>query len=92
VNAQISGIVPIRGSAYAPDFQFYKVEIGVAPDPQSWSSISDIHPNQVSDGTLDVLNTDLLPAGNYVLRLTVVDVTGNYPPQNVCEVPVRIVH
>jgi hypothetical protein len=92
VNARLSGIVPIRGSAYAPDFQFYKVEVGIAPDPQQWSSISEIHRTQVSDGILDVWNTDLLPNGDYILKLTIVDITGNYPPNNICEVPVKIVH
>jgi hypothetical protein len=92
VNARLSGIVPIRGSAYAADFQFYKVEFGIAPNPPQWNSISDIHRGQVSDGILDVWNTDLLPTGDYILKLTVVDITGNYPPNYICEVPVRIIH
>jgi hypothetical protein len=92
VNVRLSGIVPIRGSAYAPNFQFYKVEFGIAPNPQQWSSISQIHHTQVSDSILDVWNTDLLPSGDYILRLTVVDETGNYPPENICTVPVKVVH
>jgi hypothetical protein len=84
-------VVEIRGSAYAPDFWFYKVEFGVAPNPDHWSSISEVHHEQVTNGVLDVWNTDLLPPGDYILRLTIVDITGNYPPQNICEVPVTIV-
>ncbi len=92
VNARLSGNIAVLGSAHAPDFQFYKVEIGAGSHPQAWSSISNVHRAQVSDGTLDVWNTDAVPAGDYVLKLTVVDVTGNYPPQNICEVPVKVVH
>lgn len=91
VNARLSGLVPIRGSAYAADFQFYKVEFASTSNLDHWSSISEVHRNQVSDGVLDVWNTDLLPPGDYILRLTIVDITGNYPPQNICEVPVTIV-
>ncbi|MFQ5855656.1 MAG: hypothetical protein ACE5LU_08455 [Anaerolineae bacterium] len=89
VGAVLSGQVSIYGTAAAPDFNFYKVEYHREGEPENaWHSISDIHRNQVVNGLLDVWDVSGFPAGNYRLKLTVVDITGNYPPQNRCEVPV----
>lgn len=91
VGAVLSGQVQIYGTAAAPDFNFYKIEYHREGEPaDAWHSISDIHRNPVVNGLLDVWNVGGFPAGNYRLKLTVVDVTGNYPPQNRCEVPVVI--
>lgn len=91
VGAVLSGRVQIYGTAAASDFNFYKVEYHREGEPQdAWHSISDIHRNQVVNGLLDVWDVSGFPAGNYRLKLTVVDITGNYPPQNRCEVPVVI--
>lgn len=79
----------IVGTANVPRFQFYKVEFASAQSPEKWNSISpELHKQPVEAGTLEVWNTDLLPEGGYILRLTVVDITGNYPTP--CEVPVTI--
>lgn len=91
VGAELSGRVEIYGTAAAPDFNFYKVEYHREGEPEdAWHSISDIHKNQVANGLLDVWDVGGFPAGNYRLKLTVVDITGNYPLQNRCEVPVVI--
>jgi hypothetical protein len=91
VGAVLSGQVTIYGTAAAPDFNFYKVEYHRQGEPEdAWHSLSDIHPQQVSNGPLDVWNVSSFPAGSYRLKLTVVDITGNYPPQNRCEIPVTV--
>lgn len=93
VGAVLSGQVSIYGTAAAPDFQFYKIEYHREGEPaEAWHSISEVHRNQVVNGLLDVWDVSGFPAGNYRLKLTVVDITGNYPPQNRCEVPVVIAH
>lgn len=91
VGAVLSGQVQIFGTAAAADFNFYKIEYHREGEPaEAWHSISDIHRDQVVNGLLDVWDVSGFPPGNYRLKLTVVDITGNYPPQNRCEVPVVI--
>ncbi len=75
---RVSGAVPVRGTANIAQFQFYKVEYGLGEDPQQWHSLSDIHRQAVADGLLDTWNATGFPPGVYKLRLTVVDVTGNW--------------
>ncbi len=89
-GAQIKGRVDIRGTANVPNFQFYKIELGLGEHPSRWTSISDVHRNPVADGLLEVWDTSDLPAGTYAIRLVAVDITGNYPPP--CEVQVVVVH
>ncbi len=88
VGLPIKGTVLIRGTANIPGFQFYKVEYGMGEKPEQWSSVSDIHAQTVVDGLLDTWDTSSLPAGIYVIRLTVVDTTGNFPTP--CEVQVIV--
>ncbi len=91
IGEALSGQVSIFGTAAAPDFNFYKVEYHREGEPQdAWHSLSDIHKNQVVNGLLDTWDVSAFPPGNYRLKLTVVDITGNYPLQNRCEVPVVI--
>ena len=33
-NAELRGVVSIVGSASSPNFQFYKIEFGVGPNPE----------------------------------------------------------
>jgi len=80
MNAQIHGIVPIVGTASIANFSFFKVEYGAGEKPTEWHSISPPHHNAVVNGTLDVWNTAGFPPGVYILRLTVVDRTSNFPP------------
>lgn len=76
----LSGSVAIRGTANHPQFQFYKIEYGLGGNPDQWHSIGDIVHSPVVDGVLLSFDTRALPNGVYSLRLTVVDVTGNFPP------------
>ncbi len=76
----LSGAVTIRGTANHPQFQFYKVEYGLGENPDSWHSIGDTVHSAVTNGTLISFDTRSLPNGVYWLKLTVVDITGNFPP------------
>jgi hypothetical protein len=78
-GARLSGVVTIRGTARHGNFQFYKIEQGAGEDPQGWHSIGDTVSSQVSDGVLMQFDSRALPNGVYWLRLTVVDITGNFP-------------
>ena len=78
INAQVRGMVPIMGSALVPDFQFYKVEFGVGPNPAQWAIIGDMHDQPVVNGQLEVWDTTRLPDGVYSLRLHAVKQDGNY--------------
>lgn len=89
-GAQIEGRVDIRGTANIPNFQFYKIELGLGEQPSRWSTISDVRRTPVENGLLEVWDTSDLPVGSYTLRLVVVDVTGNFPPPS--EVRVFVTH
>jgi hypothetical protein len=84
----VKGAVEVRGTANTADFQFYKVEYGVGEKPDHWSAVSDVIRQRVVDGILDTWDTTSFPEGAYVIRLTVVDSTGNFPPP--CEVRVVV--
>lgn len=89
-GARIKGRIDIRGTADIPNFQFYKIEVGLGENPSYWTSISDVHRSPVNDGLLEVWDTTDLPAGSYTVRLVVVDITGNYVPP--CEARVYVAH
>ena len=76
----ISGTVTIQGTATVENLQFYKIEYGLGESPEQWHSIGEMHPSAVVNGVLGVWDTTGFPAGVFTLRLTVVDITGNYPP------------
>lgn len=78
INAQVRGMVPIMGSALVPNFQFYKVEFGVGPNPAQWAIIGDMHDQSVVNGQLEVWDTTRLPDGVYSLRLHAVKQDGNF--------------
>jgi hypothetical protein len=78
----VRGKVSINGSATIANFQFYKVEFAPGNNPADTSfhnMASDVHRSPVVNGLLDVWDTTGLPDGPYSLRLTVVDIRGNFP-------------
>jgi hypothetical protein len=84
----VSGTIQILGTARHERFQFYKLEYA-GPGTQGYTWLGDsVHRQPVTYGVLDTLDTTRLPNGAYRLRLTVVDATGNYPPQ--CELPITV--
>jgi len=79
-NSTVSGQVTIRGTANIEAFQFYKVEYGLGQKPMQWNSIGDVRRERVVNGTLAEWDASDFPEGPYILRLTVVDLSGNFPP------------
>lgn len=88
MNAQVSGSVSIIGTASGASFNFYKVEYAIGETPQQWNVIGNTHSQAVVGGTLATLQTQGFPNGTAWIRLTVVDITGNYPDP--CEVRINI--
>jgi penicillin-binding protein 1C len=87
--AVIGQSVPIIGTAqFSKDsVAYYKVEIGPGRAPSEWWFVAS-GTEPVSDGLLATLPGDLLPPGDYVLRLVLVKTDGNFPAPY--EVPISI--
>ncbi|MFO7918027.1 MAG: hypothetical protein R6V13_08115 [Anaerolineae bacterium] len=88
----VSGVLTIQGTANHERFQFYKVAWGQGENPEAWHVIDDIVKSQVTGGVLQTFDTTVVSEshgnGTYCLKLTVVDVTGNFPPPH--RVPITI--
>jgi hypothetical protein len=78
LNANVSGMVPVFGTAVHESFKFYKLEYGIGANPGNWSYF-DGGESPVQDGRLGTLNAGALPPGTYGIRVVVVDMTGNFP-------------
>lgn len=78
MGTKVEGVVEIWGTADIEDFRYYKVEFAAGDSPSEWAYLGGGR-EPVSHGLLFVWDVSGLPAGNYTLRLTVVDRTGNYP-------------
>lgn len=88
-NATVEGRITISGTANHGQFQFYKVEYGLGQDPAAWHVINDIHKAPVLDGALEAFDTTAVPNGVYTLKLTVVDVTSNFPPPHLVRIVIE---
>ncbi len=73
-GAKVSGSVTVTGRASSADFQSYRLEYGVGASPTEWAVIQQSN-TPVKDSTLAIWNTTGFPAGQYTLRLVVVDGT-----------------
>ena len=82
----ISGVVPFKGSANVPDFQYYRFEYRLAGE-EEWRFLVRLD-QPVAKGTLMEWHTHTVPRGEYELRLTVIDRSGNY--HEPCVVKVRV--
>ncbi len=89
VGAVLTGPTEIVGTAQHENFQYYKLEFGIGPNPEQWSYF-DGRETQVVNGVLGVFNATAVPNGTYTIRLMVVDRTGNYPMP--CQVTVTVQH
>ncbi|MFO7919161.1 MAG: hypothetical protein R6V13_13920 [Anaerolineae bacterium] len=78
MNAELRGVVSIVGSASVPNFDFYKVEWGVGPNPDDWAVIGELHDQPVINEELEVWDTNGVPDGVYTLRLQAVKQDGNW--------------
>jgi len=86
VNEVLSGYATVMGSVSIEDLWFYKVEWAAAGSSEFAYFAG--QGNAISQGALGTLDTRILANGDYLLRVTVVDDTGNYPPP--CDLPVTI--
>lgn len=84
----VSGAVTIGGSATFDNFQYYKLEYAPGANAGGGFVYFDGRSVPVEGGALGTLNTAVLPNGEYTIRLTVVDQTGNYAPP--CDVSIVI--
>jgi tetratricopeptide (TPR) repeat protein len=75
----LRGEVAILGTASIATFGFYKLEYRPADTQEEWHVFALVE-TPVVEGELAKWNTSGLPAGEYLLRLTVVDSGGNFPP------------
>lgn len=80
------GRVAVVGSALDESFSYYKLEN--ARDGSDRFSYLAGGASPVDDGLLAEFDSAALANGQYVLRLTVVDGSGNYPSP--CVVPITI--
>jgi transcriptional regulator with XRE-family HTH domain len=84
----VNGIAGVSGTAQHESFQYYKLEYA----PGAWAAGGYVYfdgsNSQVTGGLLGNLDTGILPNGDYTIRLTVVDQTGNFPPP--CDVAVVV--
>ena len=78
LDAVVSGMVPIVGTAVHEAFTFYKLEYGAGATPNSWSYF-DGGERPVQGGQLGTLNAAALAPGTYSVRIVVVDTSGNFP-------------
>jgi len=84
VNQVVSGAVQIVGTATNPIFQSYKIEAGQEGALNFMASGN----SPVEGGGLGTVNTTNFPNGSLLIRLTVVDQTGNFPAP--CDVVVTV--
>ncbi len=78
INAEVSGMVPVMGTATHDQLKYYKLEFGAGANPAVWSYFAGGE-RPVQSGRLGTLNAGALAPGTYSIRIVVVDVTGNYP-------------
>lgn len=84
----ILGVTTVRGRATCSDFLYYKVEY-LPEGGTTWGVLRiRYQPVEGSDGVLMEWHTTTVSPGVYLLRLTVVDKTGNYLPQAIIRVVV----
>jgi hypothetical protein len=86
-DAVLTGTVLVQGTASIPVFFYYKLELGAGTMPADWALLGALQSTPITDGVLGAWDSSAYPAGAYVLRLVVVDNTGNY---GICEVRVHI--
>ena len=73
-NSTVSGIIEVEGTASIADFGFYKFEISVG-ESNNWLTIQ-AGDTPVEEDVLGFWDTTQLEAGNYYLRLVVIDNQG----------------
>jgi cytoskeletal protein RodZ len=88
VGQVVSGVAGVTGNATHEAFQYYKLEYAPGANAGGGYVYFDGSNVQISGGVLGNLNSQALPNGDYTIRLTVVDQSGNFPPP--CDVSIVI--
>lgn len=82
---RVTGVITLIGSADAPDFWYYRIEVRPDPVPEyefySYSTIP------VPNRALAILNTDFFDNGLHWIKLTVVNTDGEVAPDATCDIP-----
>ena len=86
MDAVLTGIVQIQGTANIDRFAYYKFEFRPEGSP-TWRFLTRFE-QPVTNGKLMDWHTYTVPPATYWLRLVVVDQTGNYPEP--CEIRVIV--
>jgi hypothetical protein len=86
-NQTVQGGVEVTGAASIDSFNFYKLEFGFGHNPAEFNVIDELKDYPVNNGVLLFWDTSGL-SGPVTLRLTVVNMDGNYPPP--CDVPLVV--
>ena len=83
----LRGNVPVYGTAEHAAFRYYKIEIATPQAGEERFSFVTDSDTPVAAGLLAVIDTARFPNGAYILQLTVVDRSGNFPAP--CQVVVK---
>ena len=79
INQIVKGNVAVHGTANGDGFQYYKIEVGLGREPNTWAVVGELHYTSIDRGQLETFHSGAYSPGTYTLRLVVVDKTGNYP-------------
>jgi membrane carboxypeptidase/penicillin-binding protein PbpC len=72
----VRGIIPVEGSALAPKFAYFQLELGTGTNPQSFVVIQNAITDTIRKKLLGTFDTRQLENGPYTLRLVVFDQLG----------------
>jgi hypothetical protein len=87
-NQVISGVASVTGRASHEAFSYYKLEFAPGAGAGEGYVYFDGANSSVEGGVLGNFNSTSVGNGAYTLRLTVVDLTGNFPPP--CQVTIFV--
>jgi cytoskeletal protein RodZ len=88
VNQVVSGVLTVTGTGAHDALDYYKLEFAPGANASDGFVYFDGRKNAVANGPLGTIDTRNLANGEYTLRITVVDQTGNFPPP--CNVPIVV--
>lgn len=88
VGQVVNGVTGVTGNATHEAFQYYKLEYAPGANAGGGYVYFDGSNVQIAGGVLGNLDTFSLPNGDYTIRLTVVDQSGNFPPP--CDVTITV--
>jgi 1A family penicillin-binding protein len=74
----VRGVIALEGTAVAPKFSYYQLELGPGTQPQIFTRIQSAIAQQVRKGLLAAFDTTQLANGPYTLRLVVFDRMGGF--------------